>query len=273
MNIRKILQILAATILYVFAVYFCLSAKEDADRAYLLLSDSIDATRAEDIFFKEATLEQPVGFCFWGELNNQWVSCKETGGIEKVTKVLLSGNPGLLDTEELTWQEGCFLNESTAKKLFGTAVCAEQAVWNQDRYYRVLDTIVTQKPTMVTVTEESDGQILNRCVLSVPVRTGKQTAAQFLLRWGLAGEFIDYYPFWVAVYDYLLVLPGILIVRIYFYRRNRTQSRGKKIILLLTTVCLLILLNSKILFFPDMFPSRWSDFSFWGIGGKDKGKT
>lgn len=264
MNIRKIFQILAAAILYVCAVYFCLSAKEDANCTYLLLSDPIDATRAEDIFIKEATLEQPVEFSFWGELENQWVSCKETGGIAEVTKVLLSGNPGLMDAEELTWQEGCFLDEATAQRLFGTAVCADQTIWDQDRSYRVLDTILAQKPTMLTAAEKSDGQILNRCALNVPMETGKQTAAQFLLRWGLAGEVIDYYPLWVAVYDYLLVLPGILIVESYFYRRNRTQSRSKKIILLLTAVCLLILLSSRILFLPDMFPSHWSDFSFWG---------
>ena len=264
MNSRKILQILAATILYACAVYFCLSAKEDANRTYLLLSDPIDATRAENIFFKEATLEQPVGFCFWGELDNQWVSCTETGGIAEVTKVLLSGNPGLMDAEKLTWQEGCFLDEATAQRLFGTAVCAEQIILDQDRSYRVLDTIFAQKPTMLTVAEKSDGQILNRCVLSVPVGTGKQTATQFLLRWGLAGEIIDYSPFWLTAYDYLLVLPGILIVGIYYYKKNRTQNRGKKVILLLSAVCLLILLSSRILFLPDMFPSRWSDFSFWG---------
>lgn len=264
MNIRKILQILAATILYVCAVYFCLSAKEDANCTYLLLSDPIDATRAEDIFFREATLEQPVGFCFWGELENQWVSCKETGGIAEVTKVLLSGNPGLMDAEKLCWQEGCFLDKATAQALFGTTACSEQTIWYNESSYSVFDTISAQTPTMLTVAEESDGPILNRCVLKVPVETGKQTAGQFLLRWGLAGEVIDYYPLWVAVYDYLLILPGILVFEIYFNGRSRTQRRGKKTILLLTAISTLIFLGSSIQFLPDMFPSRWSDFSFWG---------
>lgn len=264
MNIRKILQILAGAILYVCAVYFCLSAKEDANCTYLLLSDPIDATRAEDIFFKEATLEQPVGFCFWGELDNQWVSCKETGGILEVTKVLLSGNPGLLDAAELTWKQGCFLDETTAQTLFGTTACSEQTVWYHERSYRVFDTISAQKPTMLTVAEESDGPILNRCVLNVPVETGKHTAQQFLLRWGLVGNVIDYYPLWVALYDHLLILPGILVFEIYFYGRIRTQRRGKRMILLFTIISLVLVLASKIRFLPDMFPSRWSDFSFWG---------
>lgn len=264
MRIRKILLILMTVILYVCAVLFCLSAKEDAGRTYLLLSDPIDAARAEDIFSKEAALDKSVGFCFWGEQENQWVSCKETGGIAEVTAVLVSGNPGLLDAEKLTWQAGCFLDEATAQTLFGTADCSEQTVWYHDRAYRVLNTISATQPTMLAVAEESDGPVLNRCVLNVPVETGKQTAQQFLIRWGLAGEVIDYYPLWVVVYDFLLILPGILVFQIYFYGRSRTQDRGKRTILLLVTSCLLIFLAGRIRFLPDMVPSRWSDFSFWG---------
>lgn len=264
MRIRKILLILVTVILYVCAVLFCLSAKEDAGRTYLLLSDQIDVTRAEDTFSKEAAFEESIGFCFWGEQKNQRLNCKETGGIAEVTGVLLSGNPGLLDAEELTWQEGCFLDEATAQILFGTTDCSQQTAWHDDRPYRVLGTISATKPTMLAVAEESDGLILNRCVLDVPVETGKQTAQQFQLRWGLAGELIDFYPLWVAVYDFLLILPGILIFQIFFFVRNCNQSWGKRTVLLLITICLLIFLGSRIRFLPDMVPSRWSDFSFWG---------
>lgn len=270
MRIKKILLILAAVTLYSFSVFFCHSAKEDASRTYLLLTDPIDAVRAEEIFDQEAVLADSVGFCFWGERENQWVSCKETGGIAEVTAILVSGNPGLLDAEALTWQEGCFLDEATAQAIFGTTACSWQSVWYRDSAYRVLDTVSAKKPTMLAAAQEADGLILNRCVLHTTVKTGKQTAQQFLLRWGLAGVTIGYYPLWVAVYDFLLIFPGILVAEIYFYGRNRAQSKGKKVILLLTVLCLLWLLVSRIQLLPDMLPSRWSDFSFWGRWWEDQ---
>lgn len=264
MRIRKILLILTAVILYGCAVLFCRSAKEDANRTYLLLSEPIGAARAEDIFIREAALPDSVGFCFWGEEKNQWVSCKETGGVAEVTAVLLSGNLGLLDAEKLTWQEGCFLDESTAQRLFGTADCSEQSAWHDDRPYRVLGTIPATQPTRIAVAEESDGLVLNRCVLDVTAETGQQTVQQFLLRWGLQGECVDFYPLWVAVYNFLLIPPLFLILGIFFRGRKQNQSRVRQIILFLTTPYLLVFLGSRILFLPDMFPSRWSDFSFWG---------
>lgn len=264
MRIRKILWLLAAVILYGFGFFFCQSAKEDAFLTYLLLTEPIDAAQAEDIFTQESELADSVGFCFWGERNTQWVSCKETGGIAEVTQVLLFGNPGLMDAGVLAWQEGCFLDEATAQNLFGTSDCFEQSVWCDGRQYRVFGTISAIQPTMLSVAESTDGLVLNRCVLNVTAETGQQTAQQFLLRWGLQGELIDFYPLWVAVYDFLLILPLFLIFQIYFRGKSRTQSRGKRTILLLTTICLLIFLGSRIIFLPDMFPSRWSDFSFWG---------
>lgn len=264
MKVRKRILILAAVFLYGCAVHFCRAAKEDANCTYIMLSAPIEAAKAEDIFTREAALADSVGFCFWGEQKNRWVSCKETGGIAEVTAVLISGNPGLLDAEELFWQKGCFLDEATAQTLFGTADCREQTVWDHGKSYRVFDTIAAPQPTMLTVAEASHGLVLNRCVLHVPVETGKQTAQQFLLRWGLAGEVIDYYPLWVVVYDSLLILPVFLIFQIYLYGRSRTQSRGKRILLLLTAGCLLLFFGSRLRFLPDMFPSRWSDFSFWG---------
>lgn len=264
MKIQKVLLILAAVILYGFAVLFCWSAKEDANRTYLLLSEPIDASRAEDIFVREAALADSVGFCFWGEQKSQRVSCKETGGVAEVTQVLLSGNPGLLDASILTWQEGCFLDETTAQKLFGTADCSEQTAWHDDRPCRVFGTVSTAQPTMLTVAGKSDGEVLNRCVLHVTAEKGQQAAQQFLLRWGLKGELIDFYPLWVAVYNFLLMPPLFLILRVFFSGRKRIQNRVKRVILLVTAISLLIFLGSRIIFLPDMFPSRWSDFSFWG---------
>ena len=192
------------------------------------------------------------------------MSCKETGCVAEVLQVFVFGNPGLLDAGELTWCSGCYLDDATALTLFGTSDCSEQTVWYHDRAYRTYDTISATRPTMLTIAEASDGLVLNRCVLNVSAETGKQSAQQFLLRWGLAGEVIDYYALWVAVYDYLLLLLLYLTLKLYFCGKKRIRSRGKRIILLLIMICSLVLLGSRMRFLPDMFPSRWSEFSFWG---------
>ena len=262
-------MLLIAAVLYLWAIFFCQSAKEDANLTYIVLSESIDATAVEEIFEQEKMLPDSVGFCFWGEAAAQVVSCNETGGIAEVTQVLLSGNPEVLGAGILVWQNGCFLDETTAEKLFGTADCGEQTLWQGEIPYRVLGTISTFQPTMLTVAAEKDGAVLNRCALSVTAEQGEQTASQFLMRWGLQGELIDFYPLWVTVYNFLLILPGILLLAalVYGIRKFRAlpfPDRVKLGILLVGEVGLLIFLCGQIIILPDMIPSRWSDFSFWG---------
>ncbi len=268
MKIRTILPMFAVVFLFGFGVHFCHSAKEDANRTYLLLSKPIDAARAEEIFMKEAELADSVGFCFWGVSDSQRVSCKETGGVGTVTGVLLSGNPALLDAGILAWQEGCFLDAETAQRLFGTPDCSLQTLWMGDRQIRVLGTFDPMQPTMVTAAEERDGAVLDRCILSVPAEQGGQAASQFLLRWGLQGERIDFYPLWVVVHNLLLILPGILLLHIFAFgiRKTREASfpeRIRPMLLPAAAAALFFLLCSHIVLLPDMLPPRWSDFSFW----------
>ena len=258
--------LLIAAALYLWAVFFCQAAKKDANLTYVVLSQSIDADAAEEIFEQEKKLSDSVGFCFWGEAAAQMVSCKETSGIAEVTQVLLSGNPEVLGAGILAWQDGCFVDEATAQKLFGTADCGGQTLWQGEIPYRVFGTISTLQPTMLTVAAEKDGTVLNRCVLSVPTEQGEQIASQFLMRWGLQGEMIDFYPLWAAVHNFLLILPGILLLEalVYGIKNLRMQVRRKTAISLLAVVGLLMFLCGQIIILPDMIPSRWSDFSFWG---------
>lgn len=261
--------LLIAAVLYLWAIFFCQAAKEDANLTYIVLSESIDATAAEEIFEQEKILPDSVGFCFWGEAAAQTVYCREIGGMAEVTQVLLSGNPEVLGAGILAWQDGCFLDEATAEKLFGTADCGGQTVWQGEIPYRVFGTISTLQPTMLTVAAEKDGAVLNRCILSVPTEQGAQIASQFLMRWSLQGEMIGVYPLWAAVHNFLLILPGTLFLAalVYGIRRFRAlpfPDRVKLGILLMGEVGLLFFLCGQIIILPDMIPSRWSDFSFWG---------
>ena len=268
MTVRKCVQIVLAVILYGAAVCSCLLAKETANLTYLQLSEPIDAARAQEIFTQEAELPESVGFCFWGESDSQAVSCKETGVVTEVNPVLIYGNSALLDAGVLAWQEGCFLDEDSAYRLFGTTDCFMQALWLDERQYRVLGTIPAIQPTMLAVAAETDGALLDRCVLSIQAGQGKQAASQFLLRWGLQGQWIDFYTLWAAVYNSLLILPGILLFRVLYWgiRRVRDCQCSKRIqygVISLASAGLLILLFNRMMIPDDMIPSRWSDFSFW----------
>ena len=113
---KKIIRptaLLTATILYVWAVYFCGLAGKNADLAHIVLEQGVDTATAEGIFCREAEAEEPIGCCFWGENSQQMVSCQETGASAKVTVVSLSGNPELMGAECLIWQEGCLIDEGT----------------------------------------------------------------------------------------------------------------------------------------------------------------
>lgn len=265
-------MLLAAVVLYISAVYFCRSSKEDAELTYIVLSRNIDAAAAEEIFAQEQALEDSVGFCFWGERAAQTLSCKETGGIARVTQVLLSGNPGLVNAGVLAWQDGCLIDEATARKLFGTGDCGGQTLWQDELQYRVFGTVSASQPTMLAMAAQRDGAVLNRCVLSVTAERGAQAASQFLMRWGLQGERIDVYPLWVLLHNFLLLLPGSLLLLAFISGAKAVRKLPfapisaaiKPAVLLVSTGCLLCFLGSRVIILPEMLPSRWSDFSFWG---------
>lgn len=271
-------MLLAALMAYAAAAFFCNSAKADADRTYIVLSRGIDAIAAEEIFAQEKNLDDSVGFCFWGEAGEKTVRCKETGGMAQVTQVLLSGNPELMGAGALAWQNGCFLDAAAARKLFGTSRCAGQALWQDDVPYRVFGTISALQPTMLAGAAEKDGDILDRCVLAVPAEEGAAIAGQFLLRWGLQGETVDFYPLWTVTHNLLLILPCILLLAALAhgvkairgmpfpegFSRAQMLLLMKPAFLLFAGACLLCLLGSRIVILRDMIPTRWSDFSFWG---------
>ena len=269
MSIRKVLQLSALLILYGAAVFFCFSARGYADKVYLLLTEPIDPARAEEIFSQESALADTIGFCFWGETDTVSISCTATGGIAEVKQFLLSGNPELLGAGVLAWQDGCFLDQKTAQSLFGTNDCHAQVIQMEEKQYSVLGTISMVQPTVLRKAEVADGAVLNRCVLASPAAQGNEAASQYMIRWGLQGSTIDFYALWAAAFNFLLILPLVLLLRIaaYIIRKVRStpfRGRMKYLLLLVGLTGTLIGLWKQLIILPDMIPNRWSDFSFWG---------
>lgn len=262
----RLIMLLAGLVLYAWAVFFCNLAGKDANMVHLVLEQSVDAAAAEGIF----TQEGEVGFCFWGEADRQTVSCRGTGTSAQVTQVFLSGNPELMGAGCLEWQAGCLIDEETARTLFGTALCGGQTLLHNGTVYRVLGTVSALRPTILTMAEE--GASLNRCVLALPAENGKTLGEAFLMRWGLRGTVLDFYPFLALMENLLLLFPGILLLTVSgplgkdwrklslsgIFRQPRIL--GKTALVL----GILWLLAKRLVLPPDTIPSRWSDFSFWG---------
>ena len=269
MGFRKILQLFTLIILYGAAVFFCFSAKGYADNAYLLLEESIDPTRAEEIFAQESAMAEPIGFCFWGEADTVYLSCTATGGIAEAKHFLICGNPELLGAGVLAWQEGCFLDQKTAQCLFGTDDCHAQLIQVEDRQYSVLDSLSTAQPTVLRNAEAADGAVLTRCVLASPAECGEEEASQFMIRWGLRGSTIDFYALWAVIFNMLLILPTLLVLHFVVYgigkfRSSAFPGRMKYLLLLIGLIGMLFGIWKQVIILPDMIPNRWSDFSFWG---------
>jgi len=272
----RLAGLLAAAAVYVWAVCLCQTAEKGAQRVFLHLEQAVDTAAAEEIFTREGEADTPLGLCFWAERPEQVVTCRETGGSARVTGIFLAGNPEVLGAGSLAWQDGCLVDAQTAQALFGTTRCGAQTLVLDGRAYRVLGTVPALGSVVVTMAREDER--LGQCVLWAPAQTGKVLGAQFLMRWGLRGTVLDFFPLSVLAHDLLLLLPGVLLWAAggYLGRKRRKLSlsaavSGRQWNFLAQTALGAVLAGAalwamakNLAIVPDMIPSRWSDFSFWG---------
>lgn len=268
----RLAAVLVAAALYGAAVWWCDQAQTAGQWVHVALTEGVDTAALEALRWQAE--EETVGFCFWGETENLQVLCRQTGAGAQVTRVALWGNPELLEAGPLAWREGCLLDEDTAQRLFGTTQCAGQDLWVEGEVYPVLGTISTMRPTLVTMAEPGD--VLGQCLLALPAEEGQTQAEQFLLRWGMGGEVLDFFPLLALAENLLLLFPGVLLLSV-CSRLGRGWRGLRRSLLprqkgLLTRVALALLLAvvgsclllSRVVIPRDAVPSQWSDFDFWG---------
>lgn len=274
----RLLLLLMGTALYLLALNFCQGAEEKIGLTQVVLEEPLGKADASRIGELEAEEEDPIRFCFWGKTGEETVSCSVNGASARGSVTVLAGHPALMEAEGLSWQAGCLMDENTARALFGTDQCGGQRVTFGGREYPVLGPRSGSLPEILRLAEQEDGNVLDRCVLSLPPEQAKVEGEAFLLRHGLQGKILDDYPLWAVTKNLLLLFPGLLMLTAWARLRKGWRSltlsgirTGKQRALLgktLLSFCLtagsIWLLGRNLVIPPDMIPSRWSDFSFWG---------
>lgn len=276
-NWSRFLCFALGMVFYALALIYCRQAQDGMGLTYLLLNRNVDSASVERIAEQEAEEDAPLRFCFFGEGEKTTVSCALTALSCPVTQTCLAGNPELLGGGILLWQRGCLLDENTAATLFRTRDYGGQLLSCGGEELPVLGIASPSQPTVVRLARPEDGEILSRCVLSLPPGESRIQGERFLLRHGLDGITLDYFPFWALTRNGLLLFPGLLLFRLCGTLRGPRQKFSLSGILhgrqrtafarMLLSLCLGIAgvwLLGKLTVIPgDMIPSRWSDFSFW----------
>lgn len=267
----------AAALMYLAGLWSWKETESYDSLVPLVLSRPISAEDGQKIWDAGREDEASVGFCFWGETGEQMVSCKKTGGAARVNRIVLSGNPELLEAGGLAWRDGCLVDTASAQALFGTAFCENQTLTADAKVFSVVGIRENARPTMVSRAEGNQA-VLNRCVLAIPSSQGRVLGEQFLMRWELEGAVLDFYPLRALCRNLLLLFPGVLLVSLGLSLgearkkltleglcyRKQLPLLGKSLLGMAVLLGSLWLLGKQVTVPGDMIPSRWSDFSFWG---------
>lgn len=253
---RRVLWLLAA-LSWAASLWLCRQAEGYGNGIYVLLDSPLTGAEAADILEREVEQEEPTGVCFYALGANTYISCPDTGNSAKVTLVPVMGNPGLLGAQALTWRSGCVLAPSTARTLFGTVEVGAQQVTAEGENRTALG--VRPALTATALASAENGDSLTHCAFAGWVETEKEEAEAFLLRHGLSGKILNFYPLLVFVKNAcLLPLWAALPVLCNLIRKGTSRLGW----LLLAAGA--VFLASWVTVPKDAIPSLWSDFSFWG---------
>ncbi len=301
------IKLLLALLFFSLALSGSLQVQRSAEIITVLLeSGGLSGEEAEAICRTEAEQEDSQYVCFWGEVREAELSCRETGDSARVTMVLTRGNPELVvpGTEAMVWQEkGCYIDTETASELFGTTEAAGQLVWWSGHAYTVCGTFESLRQIMIRTAGAEDGQALTGVSLCRPREGNRKSGAeQFLLRNGLSGKQMNFIFLNALLRDLLLLPPLILAFRLISIlipgkRIFENHPSGRELpvpadfhtpgqaapvlenlrfaalrglLALLLAGAVLWLLLSRLEIPADMIPTKWSDFSFWTSWWKEQ---
>ncbi len=252
--------------LFVAAVNAHSLVRTSADMGAVFLDGSLPGEKTtEEILVQEAEQEEPVKACFWREEREAVLSCQETGKTFPVKVLKSKGNPECLfpGTGLLTWrQEGCVVDEKTARELFGTDQAEGQYLWYKEKRYQVVKTLESPEPVMMCQTQGEEETFSFLALEFEQGQSVREGSEQFLMRYGLSGETVEFTFLEALTANLLLLFPAAAAVRLcaglFQEKRRMVQVFG-----LLVGAGTVFLIWKGFSFPEAMIPSHWSDFSFW----------
>ena len=262
-NMRKVIKVLLlllAMVLYLMGLLGILETRTQAETIHIQLKQDLSSGMAEKIMMGEAKQEAPLCVCFWKQGDPVRVSCRETGKENTCREVILCGNAELLRTGSLNFQKGCMIDPETSRLLFGTEICGGQRIRIRENDYPALGTVKTLAPTIFRIAEA--GESLDRIILI----GSPMDAQQFLIRWGLHGEQLGFYPIWALAADCGILFPLVLLIAFCVYlgsKKKKNSCALQKTGIIVILFAGLLLLGKCLVIPEEMIPAKWSDFSFW----------
>lgn len=222
---------------------------------FIILDSPITAEQALRFSALETEQAESVGFCFYSVQEGKHLYCPDTGRSAEVTAVSVLGNAGLLGADALSWASGCILDRATAQALFGAEEVGRQQAVLGAQNRQVLASVSALTPTAFV--SAAGAETLNQCVLvgwDEP-----RIAEQFLLRYGLSGTVLNFYPILVFTKNLCLLPLWAMLICLCRTAGHRSRRLGW-----LAALAGIAVLGRAVIVPGDAIPNLWSDFSFWG---------
>lgn len=246
-----------ALLFWAAALCFADLAQKSGEGVFIQLDRGITASEAQQIFAREAQERTPTGLCFYTVREGERLYCRENGQSAEAAVVAVAGNSALLGAETLSWTQGCAVDSRTAQTLFGTAAVGSRQIFLGNKTRTVTQTVSALSATVLVWAEAEES--LDQCVLALWDENGGQAAQAFLLRHGLSGQVLHFYPLLVFTKNFCLLPLWVLLAYL-----CRLAGRRAKWLGWLTAIVGIAVLGSSVIVPGDAIPSVWSDFSFWG---------
>lgn len=246
-----------ALLFWAAALCFADLAQNSYEGVFIQLDRGITAAEAQQIFAREAEEQTPTGFCFYDLRESERLYCPENGRSAEAAVVSVAGNGTLLGAEALSWAQSCAVDSRTAQTLFGTTAVGGQQISFGNRTWTVVQTTPALSATALVSAEAEES--FDQCVLALWDENGGQTAQAFLLRHGLSGKILNFYPLLLFTKNFCLLPLWALLAYLCRLAGKRAKWLGW-----LTAIVGIAVLGSRVIVPGDAIPSVWSDFSFWG---------
>ncbi len=218
---------------------------------------------------------------FWKEERGQQAENPEWSRMSEVTVWKVRGDLGVLFHDFVKLQEedeeGCYLDEETARELFGSSQVMGESITCGERKLTIRGILKQEKALLVFRPKPDEGtdQITLLPVESKENSSFLSTPQEFMTRFGIQGDCIEAAFLGEIAQVFPLIFPAVLGVSFFCVLRSIGKEQCQKgmkgikgemfkLVWWLFLLGFVYLLLQFIRIPEDMIPDQWSNFAFWG---------